>query len=139
MNGAVQDDLRNKVSDVVRRLTQDAHKGEFNKRLNNHALYFQDAAPLDDATPHFMCEAGSILRDKECGRFPNIINFLPRCGLDFSNMANPDCHTGFWILASDLRKLNQLIHPFSHRTFRNVHFFQKHTQRVPSSSSLIFT
>ena len=67
MNGAVQDDLRNKVSDVVRCLTQDAHKGEFNKRLNNHALYFQDAAPVDDATPHFMCEAGSILRDKECG------------------------------------------------------------------------
>ena len=69
MNLVEQGDLRNKVDDVVQRLTQDAHKGEFNKRLNNHALYFQDAATVDGGTPHFMCVAGSILRDKECGTY----------------------------------------------------------------------
>ena len=67
INVAVQEDLRDKVSDVVRRLTQDAQQGDFNRRLTAHALYFQDMALADDGTPHFMCARGSILQEKECG------------------------------------------------------------------------
>ena len=67
MDGSGQEDLRNKVDYVVSRLKQDAHQGEFNRKLNAHALYFQDVALAEDVTPHFMCEPGSILFDKECG------------------------------------------------------------------------
>ena len=69
MHAAFQDDLRRKVSDVVRRLAQDVHQGEFKRRLTAHALYFQDVALAEDGIPHFMCQAGSILRDKECGKY----------------------------------------------------------------------
>ena len=69
MNVAVQEDLRDKVSEVVRRLTADARQGELTARLTSHTLQFQHAALPDDGTPHFMCEAGSILQNKECGKF----------------------------------------------------------------------
>ena len=69
LNIAVQEDLRDKISEVVHRLTKDAQKGDFNRRLNAHALFFQDVALVDDGPPHFICARGSILREKECGEY----------------------------------------------------------------------
>ncbi len=64
---AVQDDLRDKVRDVVRRLAADAQRGEFTRRLTAHALTLRDVELADQGAPHFTCPQGSVLRDNECG------------------------------------------------------------------------